>query len=100
MCGCVDIVNPEHNSVTNALLIKYDMTFKLSPPHHTHTHVHTHTDQSGHGRHIACPLPTPPQPPIVMNVASGAPQFAPLNVLIDNNYVSDDTLFLLVRLHP
>ncbi|XP_064390576.1 TNF receptor-associated factor 5-like [Halichondria panicea] len=57
-------------------------------------------DQSGNGHHIARPLPTPPQPPIVMNVASGAPQFAPLNVLTDNDYVSDDTLFLLVRLHP
>ncbi len=95
---CVDIVNPEVTNNINALLIKYDNYLKLSPPP-THT-VHTHTDQSGNGHHIARPLPTPPQPPIVMNVASGAPQFAPLNVLTDNDYVSDDTLFLLVRLHP
>ena len=34
------------------------------------------------------------QPKSDMNVASGCPQFCPLSILADSNYVKDDVMFI------
>ena len=66
---------------------------------HVHTHTHTFTDQT-HRKHIVQTFkPTPDsssfkRPSSDMNVASGCPQFASIDVLRDDKYVKDETMFI------